>query len=144
MDGEILIDEMDIEGVTDVAFHSFQSSQTQQGMGFKLSTGRQMGLESKSGMVSASSKRSTGAIDSTVSDSELASGVEGQKEALWQHLLREDLGLSGPPILLLTDNTALLDNVRTIKTYSKNRKLEEVNGAIFQVTVCGYTNQKHP
>ena len=54
MKGEILIDEMDVEGATDAAFRSFQSSQTQQGIGFKLSTGRKMGLESKSGMVVAS------------------------------------------------------------------------------------------
>ena len=62
MEGEILIDGMDIEGATDAAFCSFQSSQTQQGMGFKLSTGRKMELESRSNMVAASSKRSTGAI----------------------------------------------------------------------------------
>ena len=80
-----------------------------------------MGFESKSGMVSASSKRSTGAIDCTVSGWELASGVEGGKEAAWQHLLREDLGLIGPPILLLTDNTALLDNVRIFKSSRKQR-----------------------
>ena len=80
-----------------------------------------MGMESKSGMVSASSKRSQGAIDCTVSDSELASGVEGGKEASWMCLLMEDLGITGPPILLLTDNKSLLDNVRTFKTSRKQR-----------------------
>ena len=44
-----------------------------------------------------------------------------EKGASWQHLLRADLGLSGPQILLLTDNTALLDNVRTFKTSRKQR-----------------------
>ena len=109
MDKEILTDEMDVEGATDAAFRSFQSSQTQQG------TGRKMNLESNSGMVAASFKRSTGAINCVVSDSELSSRVEGGKrhpgniyrEKIWD--------------LLLTDNTALLDNVRTFKTSRKQR-----------------------
>ena len=47
--------------------------------------------------------------------------MEGGKKASWESLLRDDLGLVGPPILLLTDNTALLDNVRTFKTSRKQR-----------------------
>ena len=120
-EGQIQTDELEFEGATDAAFRSHQSSQAQQGIGFKLLTGNIMGMESKSGMVSASSKRSQGAIDGTVSDSELASGVEGGKEASWMCLLMEDLGITGPPILLLTDNTSLLDNVRTFKTSRKQR-----------------------
>ena len=101
VEGQLQLDELEFEGATDAAFRYHQSSKVQHGISFKLLKGNKVGIESKSGRVSASSKWSQGAINCTVSDSELASEVEGDKETSWIFLLMEDVGITGPPIQLL-------------------------------------------